>query len=119
MTAPILPPQQPQPDPRGVLCFVEPLPADLQNLEDSRQAADFAAWDVDWRDEHDADVDTWTTYYEREATSTEVTLLSAIGFVLPAEPIVVRVSFPSPWCRRRRFGTIPPGGKDWVEMAAP
>jgi hypothetical protein len=106
MTTPVLPPQQPQPDPRGILCFTEPLPEPWASAEDGTQAWDFTdgSWCADWLVERDADGNFVCDYFERPATDTEIALLTALGYVLPAdEPLVTRVSFPSELVRRRRW----------------
>jgi hypothetical protein len=104
MTTPTLPPQQPQPDPRGVLCFTEPLPDDLQRGEDAAQHHDFRG-DFKWHSEFDDTVEAWVTYFERPATDTERTLLAALGYTVPTD-LVTRVSFPSPLVRRRRWPAL-------------
>ncbi|WP_299023146.1 hypothetical protein, partial [uncultured Dietzia sp.] len=63
-----LPPRHGPDDPRGVLCFREPLPGALQDLEDSTQSADFdRAWTLGRR-------------FQRPSTSTERDLLAALGW---------------------------------------
>ena len=105
MTTPILPPQQPQPDPRGVLAFTAPLPNDLQNAEDATQIHDFycGAY-VEWRTEV-ADNGCVIDFFERPATDTERTLLAALGYTVGAD-LITRVSFPSPLVRRRRWPAL-------------
>jgi hypothetical protein len=102
VTTPTLPPQQPQPDPRGWLAFTEPLPDDLQRGEDSCQHHDFYGAHDGWRSEQDPVTGVWVEFFERPDTDTERTLLAALGYTLPAE-LVTRVSFPSALVRRRRW----------------
>jgi hypothetical protein len=97
-----LPPRQPQPDPRGWLTFIAPLPNDLQNAEDSTQHHDFHGTGFQWRTEFDEAVQAWVDYFERPATETEKTLLTELGYTVPDE-LTTRVSFPSPLVRRRRW----------------
>jgi hypothetical protein len=72
-------PQLPQPDPRGWLVF-EWLPDDLQNAEDSTQAADHAWFAADYGEMpwiHKANVP-----WRRKATPAEITLLRHLHFDL-------------------------------------
>ncbi|MDX1890119.1 hypothetical protein [Mycolicibacterium sp. 050158] len=97
-----LPPQQPQPDPRGWLVFTALLPDDLQRAEDSTQHADFHPVGVKWSTDYDAAIDVAVDYFTRPATDAERTLLTALGYAVPAD-LATRVSFPSPLVRRRRW----------------
>jgi hypothetical protein len=103
MTTPTLPPQQPQPDPRGWLTFVAPLPDDLQRAEDSTQHHDFCG-DFTWSSES-GDTGTWINYFERPASDAEKTLLGLLGYTVP-DDLTTRVSFPSPLVRRRRWPAL-------------
>lgn len=96
-----LPMQQPQPDPRGWLSFVAPLPNDLQNAEDSTQHHDFYS-PHKWSSKRDETTGAFVDYFERPATATERTLLTALGYTLP-DDLVTTVTFPSPLVRRRRW----------------
>lgn len=82
-------PQHPQPDPRGWLVF-DSLPADLQNAEDSTQAADKERW-----------LGAFTSF-TRHATATERVLLEHLGHTLP-EVLHTTVSYPSDVVRQRRW----------------
>lgn len=97
----ILPPQVPQPDPRGWLIFTAPLPSDLQNAEDSTQHADFYG-PHKWATLRDDMTGTVVDYFERPATDAERTLLTALGYDLP-DALTTTVTFPSPLVRRRRW----------------
>jgi hypothetical protein len=71
-------PQKPQPDPRGILVF-DWLPADLQNAEDSRQAADY-----EWiNGDHHYALPRGNFLWRRAATSAERVLLQHLGYQLP------------------------------------
>jgi hypothetical protein len=97
-----LPPQQPQPDPRGWLTFTAPLPDDLQRAEDSTAHHDFYGTEFRFQSGYDEAADAWVDYFERPATDTEKTLLTQLGYTVPVD-LTTRVSFPSPLVRRRRW----------------
>lgn len=97
-----IPPQVPQPDPRGWLAFTAPLPDELQRAEDSTQHADFCAEGVTWRYEWDETTGYQCDYFERPATDTENTLLTMLGYTAP-DDLTTKVSFPSALVRRRRW----------------
>ncbi|WP_156181025.1 hypothetical protein [Mycobacterium nebraskense] len=97
-----LPPQVPQPDPRGWLAFAAPLPDELQRAEDSTAHADFYAQGVQWRYEWDEGTGYQCDYFERPATDTEKTLLTMLGYTVP-DDLTTKVSFPSVLVRRRRW----------------
>ncbi|MDV8000758.1 hypothetical protein [Rhodococcus sp. IEGM 1408] len=91
-----LPPRHDDGDPRGVLCFQAPLPRELQNAEDSTQAADRER--------------TYGlgTRFTRPATTTEVELLTALGFVdyrgePPTAETMTTVSWVTTGVRRRTW----------------
>lgn len=102
---PELPPQVPQPDPRGWLAFTAPLPDDLQRAEDSTQHSDFCAHGVQWRYEYDEATGYECDYFERPATDAEKALLTALGYTVPAD-LITKVSFPSGAVRRRRWPAL-------------
>ena len=79
-------------DPRGWLAFSAPLPDPLQAAEDST-----AVCDKDRRRLLDP------RGHSRYATEAEKQLLTHLGFVLPAEPLITKVSWPSWSCRRREW----------------
>ena len=83
--------QLPQPDPRGWLVF-DHLPADLQNAEDSRAAADY---------DRSKDQQRFT----RPATEAECTLLAHLGFVIPTV-LDTHVQYDTPAIRTRRWPTL-------------
>jgi hypothetical protein len=101
-----LPPQQPQPDPRGWLTFTAPLPNDLQNAEDSAQHHDFYG-PHECQSKFDDTLGAWIDYFDRPATDTERALLTTLSYTLPdgtlPDDLVTTVSFPSPLVRRRRW----------------
>lgn len=77
-------------DPRGWLVWDGVLPDDLQRLEDSRAAADRDYRAVKPRG------------HVRPATSTEVALLSHLGYQVP-DGLETTVTWPSKAVRRRRW----------------
>jgi hypothetical protein len=111
-------------DPRGVLVF-EYLPSDLQNAEDSTQAADFTrsrlgaggGWyrEISKRNDTIAARDDaqaagaprlrWLSWlaFLRDATPAERELLAHLGRDVPEGLLYTRVSFPSPGVRNRRW----------------
>jgi hypothetical protein len=91
-------------DPRGWLVWDGPLPDDLQRGEDATQHHDFRG-DFKWSSEFDDTAQAWVTYFEREATDTEKTLLAALNYTVP-DTLTTRVSFPSPLVRRRRWPAL-------------
>lgn len=89
MTLTGIPPQQPD-DVRGWLTFTEPLPAPLQNAEDSTLENDFAS-----RHRHRI----------RPATPTECALLSHLGYVVP-DGLVTVVDYVTSTVRRRTWPAL-------------
>lgn len=110
-------------DPRGVLVF-DCLPADLQNAEDSTQAADFdrarrgpggCYQEIPKRGDTIAARDDaqaagvlrlrWLSWmaFLRDATPAERELLGHLGHDELPEPLYTRVSFPTPGVRNRRW----------------
>lgn len=91
---------------RGWLVF-ESLPPDLQRAEDSTQEHDYC-----WAPEnqrYDKTSDTW--FAERDATPTEITLLTHLGYTVPAEgdpdyPLQTRVSWHTSSLRNRRWPAL-------------
>lgn len=98
-----LPSQIPD-DPRGWLTFTAPLPDDLQRAEDSTQHHDFYG-PHQWQSKIDATTGTWVDYFERPVTDAERTLLTTLGYTLPAT-LATTVSFPSALVRRRRWPAL-------------
>ncbi|MBB1052464.1 hypothetical protein G6021_15460 [Dietzia sp. CW19] len=96
-----LPPTHGPGDPRGVLCFREPLPEPLQVAEDSTAAAD-----------HDR-VHALGVRFQRPATLTERRLLEALGWTdaegnPPGPETMTSVRWLSVGVRRREWPTLYP-----------